>query len=67
MEWKAEYTKNASDDLKNLDKTQQMQVIKAIKKTSENPLPKTEGGYGKPLGNHMLPYFMQTTIYMGTG
>jgi len=29
MEWKAEYTKDALNDLKNLDRTQQMQVIKA--------------------------------------
>jgi len=29
MEWKAEYTKNALNDLKNLDKTQQIQLIKA--------------------------------------
>ncbi|WP_312811226.1 hypothetical protein [Sedimentibacter sp.] len=40
MEWKAEYTKNASDDLKNLDKTQQMQVIKAIKKHLKTPCQK---------------------------
>lgn len=30
-----------------------MQVIKAIKKVSENPLSNTDGGYGKPLGNHI--------------
>jgi len=53
MEWKVEYTKDALNDLKDLDKTQQLQVLKAIKKTSENPLPNTEGGYGKPLGNHI--------------
>jgi mRNA interferase RelE/StbE len=53
MIWKTEYTKEALNDLKALDNTQQIQVIKAIKKVSENPLPKTEGGYGKPLGNHI--------------
>ena len=53
MIWKIEYTKEAFNDLKALDNTQQIQVIKAIKKVSENPLPKTEGGYGKPLGNHI--------------
>ena len=53
MIWKIEYTKEALNDLKALDNTQQIQVIKAIKKVSENPLPKTEGGYGKPLGNHI--------------
>lgn len=53
MIWNIEYTKEALNDLKALDNTQQIQVIKAIKKVSENPLPKTEGGYGKPLGNHI--------------
>ncbi len=53
MIWKTEYTKEALNDLKALDNTQQIQVIKAIKKVSESPLPKTEGGYGKPLGNHI--------------
>jgi mRNA interferase RelE/StbE len=53
MIWKIEYTKEALNDLKALDNTQQIQVIKAIKKVSENPLPKTEGGYGKPLGNRI--------------
>lgn len=53
MIWKTEYTKEALNDLKALDNTQQIQVIKAIKKVSENPLPKTEGGYGKPLGNRI--------------
>ena len=31
---------------------QQIQVLKAIEKVSVNPLPSTEGGYGKPLGRH---------------
>jgi len=53
MEWKVEYTRDALNDLRNLDKTQQMQVVKAIKKTAENPLPNAEGGYGKSLGNHI--------------
>ncbi len=29
MEWKVEYIKDALNDLKNLDKTQQIQLIKA--------------------------------------
>lgn len=45
MRWKIEYTKEAFNDLNALDNTQQIQVIKTIKKVSENPLPKTEGGY----------------------
>ena len=30
-----------------------MQVLKAIEKVSQNPLPNYEGGYGKPLGNRV--------------
>lgn len=52
MNWIVEYTKEAAQDLKSLDTTQQKQVLKAIEKVSSNPLPNTEGGYGKPLGNH---------------
>lgn len=53
MQWTVAYTKEAELDLKSLERTQQLQVLKAIKKVSVNPLPNTEGGYGKPLGNHM--------------
>lgn len=53
MDWIIEYTKGAENDLKSLDRTQQLQVLKSISKVSANPLPKAEGGYGKPLGNHM--------------
>ena len=51
--WAIEYTKEAESDLESLDHSQQLQVLKAIDKVSENPLPNSEGGYGKPLGNHM--------------
>ncbi|MDD4494973.1 MAG: type II toxin-antitoxin system RelE/ParE family toxin [Eubacteriales bacterium] len=37
--------------LKKLDYSQQVRVLKAIEKVSENPLPQSEGGLGKPLGN----------------
>ena len=53
IEWAIEYTKEAESDLKNLDHSQQLQVLKAIDKVSENPLPNSEGGYGKSLGNRM--------------
>ena len=49
--WKVEYIKEALNDLKKLDNSQRIKVLKAIKKVSENPLSKTESGYGKPLGN----------------
>lgn len=51
-EWQVEYTEAALDDLKDLDGSQRLLVLKAIKKVSKNPLPTTEGGYRKPLGNH---------------
>jgi len=53
MKWTIEYTKEAFKYLESLDKSQQMQVLKAINKVSVNPLPNSEGGYGKPLGNQM--------------
>jgi len=38
----------AEDDFVNLDRTQQLQVLKAIVKTASNPKPKPDG-YGNPL------------------
>lgn len=49
--WQVEYLKEAVEDLKRLDYSQRLQVLKAIDKVSSNPLPQSEGGYGKPLGN----------------
>lgn len=51
MMWKVIYLKDALKDLKALDHSQRIQVLKAIDKVSQNPLPTFEGGYGKPLGN----------------
>lgn len=50
--WSIEYLREAQDDLRALDRSQQIQVLKAIQKVSANPLPQSEGGYGKPLGSH---------------
>ena len=50
MGWRVEYIQEALDDFRSLDHSQQIPVLKAIKKVSENPLPQSEGGYGKPLG-----------------
>ena len=52
MAWKIEYLNEVQRDLENLDKPVKLQVLKAIVKVSENPLPQSEGGYGKALGNH---------------
>jgi mRNA interferase RelE/StbE len=51
MNWDFIYLPEAKEDLKKLDKSQSILVLKAIKKVSQNPLPASEGGYGKPLGN----------------
>ena len=39
-------------DLKALDGSQRILVLKAIKKVQQNPLPAEENGYGKSLGNY---------------
>ena len=51
MNWKLVYLPEAAKDLKNLAGNQRLMVVKAIGKVLQNPLPVTEGGYGKPLGN----------------
>jgi len=51
MNWKLKYLPEAAKDLKNLAGNQRLMVIKAIDKVLQNPLPISEGGYGKPLGN----------------
>jgi mRNA interferase RelE/StbE len=49
--WKVEYLKAAVADLKKLDRSQRIEVFNKINRTAENPLPKSEGGYGEPLAN----------------
>ncbi len=51
MTWCIEFLEEAEKDMKKLDHSAQIQVLKGIKKVSKNPLPIEEGGYGKPLGN----------------
>lgn len=51
MNWSVELTDETKKDLRDLDNSQREPVLKAIKKVSKNPLPVSEGGYGKPLGN----------------
>lgn len=51
MSWEIQYLPEALDDLRRLDGSQRVQVLKAIKKVSENPLHDTERGYRKPLGS----------------
>lgn len=51
MTWSIEFLEEAKKDLKKLDHSVQLQVLKGIQKVSRNPLSIQEGGYGKPLGN----------------
>ena len=51
MTWDLEYLPEALNELKNLDGSVRPQVFKGINKVLKNPLPKTKGGYGEPLGN----------------
>ena len=50
--WEIEYIPAALEDLRSLDRSQQLQVLKAIEKVSAKPLPNPEGALGKPLGSH---------------
>ena len=51
MNWQVSYLPEVKKDLQGLAHNQQLAVFKAIRKVSENPLPQSEGGYGKPLGH----------------
>ncbi len=53
MSWEIRYTDAAKADLNDLDGSQRKAVLKAMEKVSRNPLPISEGGYGKPLGNKL--------------
>ena len=45
MSWEVLYTDEAKADLERLDGSQRKNVIKAIAKVSQNPLPANEGCY----------------------
>jgi len=51
VSYELEYHPSIQDDLEKLDNSQRLQVKKVIDKVKKNPLPKSEGGYGEPLGN----------------
>lgn len=50
-DWTQEFLPEALADMKRLDHSTAVRVQKAIDRVAENPLPQSEGGYGKPLGN----------------
>ncbi len=49
MTWQIEFLEDAKNDLKKLDHSSQIQILKGIRKVSQNPLPTFQGGYGRPL------------------
>ena len=51
MTWQIEFLDEALNDLRKLDGSVKVQVLKGIRKVSQNPLPTNQGGYGKPLGS----------------
>lgn len=51
MSWTVEFLEEAKKDMRHLDHSAQVQVLKGIQKVAQNPLSVYEGGYGKPLGN----------------
>jgi len=51
MEWTVDFYPKAQKEFDKLNESPKLHVAKAIKKVSQNPLPQSEGGYGKPLGN----------------
>lgn len=46
-----EFLPEAEKDLKKLDGSERLLVLKALKKILKNPISIYEDGYGKPLGN----------------
>ena len=52
--WELSFLPEAREDLRALDGSQRIRVVKAIANVQSNPLPSSEGGYGKPLGNKRL-------------
>ena len=53
MPWAREYLPEALDDLRRLDGSVRLCVLKALDKIAANPRPSSgsEPGYGKPLGS----------------
>jgi len=49
--WYVTYLREAEKEHDALESSARIQVDRAIRKVSQNPLPKSEGGYGTPLGH----------------
>ena len=63
--WSLIYTIEAQNDLDNLDNSQRKQVQSVIDRFIQNPLPKSEGGYGNPLHGELAGYFKIRLIDAG--
>lgn len=50
MNWTIVYLPEVKKDLQALSQTQRILIRKALDRVKINPLPESEGGYGKPLG-----------------
>lgn len=50
MTWRIDFTKAAGKDINHLHEPAKSHVYAALDKVAQNPLPCSEGGYGKPLG-----------------
>ena len=51
MKWTLKYLPEAAKDFRDLAGNQRLMVAKALDRVLKNPLPVSQGGYGKPLGN----------------
>ena len=51
MTWSYHFSLDAEKDFSNLDGSLKIQVLLALDKVVQNPLPRSQGGYGSPLGN----------------
>ena len=51
MNWQITFLEEALQDLTKLDGSVRARVLKGLRKVSQNPLPASQGGYGKPLGH----------------
>lgn len=51
MAWEVLFGKEARRDVEKLGEPRRSHVRAAIEKVARNPLPASEGGYGKPLGS----------------
>lgn len=49
--WTERLFPEAQKDLRKLGEPLRSHAVRAIKKVLQNPLPQSEGGFGKPLGN----------------